>query len=937
MTSDLSIEQKRLLAKRKLAKEKLQGGNITPEPPVDVVGLGNAVGDAISFGQPREEREPNPIPNWAVVGESLTRELPSNVLGFPGDIYNLALNTLKSGIDVARGKGDEPYQPVRGIIPDSEFFKEKVFREVADREDYTGGQRLLGNVLTLGGEGLVGGVGLATKAKYADDAVGLFADMFKPYIDRPVAQPVQDFVTGAGAGGGLTFAEETDQGPIGTLFSTTLGGMSTTPTAKLVENTARGKYARGESVVPGTSRRTLDDVRSIVTEPQTSKSTGQTAGPLVTDRRQALENIDRSLADADEIGIVDPTLGPASGDVGLSMMEVKQRLKNPQKFAERDQQVRTGIAAKFGEAFSNPDADVTAPQRASSRLIEQETGGQRSQINQLYEVQTQQEGNLRTLKEQGQQIPAEIEARRGAEGRASAALDEQIRGALDERTTAKNQKFEESAKGAYVDAMSLAKLVQEVNAEAPKLAPDARLPDYIMRGIRKFIPQPGTLEGPGSTAGMIPADEVLKLRRYLNTEIQSLKQKGEFTKADTLQSFKAKINETIDLDPQFREANEFYKSEYAPFFAEGYGKKYRDTVQRGDGTGRADAENMAAFFLNKTTSAADDLKRIIEIAPDKQAADNAVEMYFDAMLAKKTLNPKTIRNFIADNVDILPEGVKSKYEGIVRSMMDNAEAQNKALTDLNEMKKTIREAESNLKKTEQSLASGPFGKMSRYDSDKYVADIMGSKDRNKQLAEIKARIGDDQEAMDGFKEATVRWLMKKVKGTDASGVDLPTLDMDLAGRPVVYAKLTRTLDDNREALSQIFTPEEMNTLNRMQQIMSRQGNLARRATTGSDTAEKLTQTEQQVMDTLEVALKVKFGMLKGAGLNKVVKQVRNVLFGPSKRVINAEELLTRMALDPRVAKHVLEATPLTIENGKWFSELNALIGSQAAVSTEDEE
>ena len=871
---------------------------------------------------PPEDEGPS---NWAVLGESLTREAPANILGFPMDMIGMLGDT---GREAYIGMTQGWDTPVRTVPPigGSEWMKENLFREIADREDYSGGQKLLGNVLTLGAEGLTGGAGMASRAKYAKEAPGMIADMTKPYMSRPVAQTVQDTAGGMGAGGGLTYAEENDMGPIGTLFSTLISGMSAVPAAKMVEGTGRNLYSRiGTGLPDGTKvrRQTLSDASRISDE-------------LVTDKDQAIQNIDQSIADSSEMGVANPTLGPASGDVGLSMLEVKERLKNPQPFIERDQKIRTDVANKFGE-FSDPEADVTAPQRKSSQMIDDELNQQQSQINDLGAQKDLTEQQLRDLQREGQQIPSGIEARRGAEGRASAALDEQLQSTLDERTTTKNQKFDESAEGAYVEAESLAKLVNAVNREAPKLAPDARLPDYIMKGIRKFIPQPGTLEGPNSTAGMIPAKEVLGLRKYLNTEIQSLKQKGEFTKADTLQSFKSKLNETIELDPNFKEANDFYKTEYAPFFAEGYGKKYRDNVQRGDGTGKADAENIASFFLNKTTSAADDLKRIVEIAPDKRAADSAIETYFDAMLAKKTLNPKTIRDFITDNADILPDNVKSKYEGVVKSMMNNTEAQNKTHNDLTTMKRTIRDAEANLSKTERELSSGPLGRMSRYDSDKYVGDIMGSKDRNKQLDEVISKIGDDKEAMDGFKEATVQWLQKKIKGTDAAGTDISSSDIE--GRPIVYSKLTRALDDNREALSKIFDPEEMNTLNRMHKIMSRQGNLARRATSGSDTAEKLSAAEQQVMDVIEATVKLKFGMLTGGGLFRSVKLMKRAVFGESGRSLRAEDMLTRMAFDPKVAKHVLEATPLQLENGKWLNDMNKLMAVQSSVkeASDDED
>lgn len=896
-------------------------------PPVDTATIENMI--------PATQDEPQRPSNWAVAGESLTRELPSNILGIPGDLYGLALNTLNSGAQVLMGKGDQPYQPIRGIIPDSQWFKENMFQQVADRDQYSGGQRLFGNVVSMGGEALAGGAGLRSIAKSVPETTGLLADAVKPYLTRPNAQLVQDTAAGVGAGGGLTAAQEMDLGPIGTMFATILGGASALPVVKGGEGFLRGRYAKGESDVSGVTRGTLDDVRSLVTEPQVDPSTGQRTSPLVTNRQQAVQNIDQSLADARELGISEPTLGPASGDVGLSMLDVGQRLKSPQRFAERDQQVRTDIANRFGEMLSNPEADVTAPQRAASGIIQRQLDTRQQDINTMRGMEAEQETNLNALKQEGQQIPAEVQARRGAEGRASADMNEQLRTTLDERTKLKNDAFDESAKGAYVEAKSLLDLVKQVNAEAPKLAPDARLPDYIMRGISKFIPQPGTLEGPNSTAGMIPAEEVLSLRKYLNTEIQSLKQKGEFTKADTLQSFKAKLNETIELDPQFKEANETYKNEYAPFFAQGYGKKYRDTVQRGTGVGPSDAENIAGIFLNSTKNAKADLDNIRSIVTDTKALDNSIEMYFDASLAKKELNPKTIRNYIADNADILPPNVKAKYEGIVRAMMDNSEKQSKALTDLNALKKTIRDAESDFKKTEASLNSGPLGRMSRYDDDKYIDSIMGANDRKKQIAEIKKEIGDDAEAMAGFKEATVQWLQRKIKGTDASGVS--SSDTDISGRPIVYSKLTNTFDQNREALADVFSPEEMNTLQRMHTVMSRQGNLARRATTGSDTAEKLSQTQKQVMDTIEVALKVKYGMLKGAGLNKVIKQVRTAVFGPSQRVIDAEDLLTRMALDPKVAKVVLEIDPLTVDNGKWFSELQGALGAASAVREQAED
>jgi hypothetical protein len=865
--------------------------------------------------------------NMAVLGESFSREMPSNILGTPGDLLNLGLNTIGSGVATLRG--DETYTPVEGPLPSSEYIKENLFGEVANRDDYTRGQRIMGNMASLGGEALTGGLGLASKAKSMGKAPSMIKDLIEPYLTRPVAQPLTDAMTGAGAGGGLSIAQEQEWGPIGTMLSMIAGGAGTTGMAKVAETNTpfvgRNAQAKRLTQLPDGSMVRRDAVNDA----------SQVANSIVTDKTQAIRNIDQSIQDADSVGIPNPTTGPASGDIGLSMLEVRQRGKNPQPFVEKDQAVRTGVAERFNE-FRNPEADVQAPQRRADSIIDQRVGEKQATIDDLQTTRDTTEQELLALQKQEGTIKAPIEARRGAEGRASAQLDEQVRSVLDEKTTVKNEAFDQAAEGAFMDVEGLLQTVKDVDAElGPLSPPEAKLPSWISEKLQALIPKPGTLEGPGSTAGLVPAKAVLELRRDLKTAADGARARGGsgYMEADQLNKLRKRINETIDADPRFKDANTNYKEEYAPFFGGKYGKEYRDTVQRGDGTGKSDVENIASFFLNKTSTAADDLARIIDVAPDKAAANDAVETYFDAMLAKKTLNPNTVRNYIADNTDILPDNLKKKYEGLIKELMGNETAQGGVLQDIRKLGRDIRNAEKDLSSTKRSLETGPLGRISKYDPDKYVGDIMGAKDRIKQIEQVVKEIGDDEEALDGFKEATVRWLQKKVKGTAASDTDIP--DTDLAGRPILYSKLTNTLDDNREALSKIFSPEEMNTLNRMHRIMSRQGNLSRRATTGSDTMEKLSQNERQVMDLIEGALRLKFGMIKGGGIMATGKKLRRNIFGESKGALRADEILTKMAFDPKVAKHVLEITPLKVDNGKWITDFNKLLSARETVKNMD--
>lgn len=766
---------------------------------------------------------------------------------------------------------------------------------------------------------------LASKAKAAEAAGTPIANKFlawmaKPYAGRAGAQIAQDITSAAGAGLGSEYARESNMGPIAQLAAGFLGGTAANFAHGGLEGIVRDLYSNRKVSLPN----------DVTAKASTIDNVKRELEGRVVDKNATLQNINDTLAETSALGLPEPTLGTASGDIGLGAMENTMRGKNSVPFQVKDQQMRAGFSDKLS-SLSDETADVTAPQRAAQQYIDDTLKTQQSGIDNLYQQQTGLEQTKAGLEQQAQDIVAPISARRGAEGRASRVLNEQIGkdgGALDVITKEKNAKFDEAAQGAFVDAESLAKLVKDVNAEAPKLAPDARLPDYIMEGINKYIAPKGTLEGPGSTANMIPADEVLKLRQYLGKEISALQSRGEYTKADTLQSFKSKINQTIEMDPKFAEANQFYKQEYAPRFAEGYGKKFRDLVQRGSGVGTDDADKVAGIFLNGTKAAKDDLNKIREIVPDQAAFDGAEEMYFDAMLAKKDLNPANVRKYLSDNQDILPSHLKDKYQNLVQEMMGNSTAQEGTLQQLTDLKKSIRDAETGLRSTERSLNNSSFGKIAKYDAERYAEAVLSQPDSVKQAQMIKQQFSNDPEAMKGIKEAFVQNLIKKATGKQSSHAST-TGAIDDMSRPVSFNNLTRELDDHRKVLSEFLEPDEMQTLTRMQNVMSRLGNLQRRATSGSDTFEKLSSSQQDAVDLVSAAVNLKYGLLGGGMINRVIRETSKFVFS-NKYKIEAEDLLTQAALNPKVAKAILEADPRTIENGRFFNELSTLIAAEKA-------
>lgn len=772
------------------------------------------------------------------------------------------------------------------------------------------------------GSSVLPSASLALKAKAGAPVANKFMEwMVKPYQGRIGAQLAQDASSAAGAGAATQYARESDLGPIGTLFAGLAGGIGSNIAHGGIEGIARDLYAHRKINLPNgvtAKASTLDNVKKELEK-------------RVVDKSSTLKNIDDAMALTNEAGLPEPTLGTASGDIGLGSLENTMRAKDSVPFQVKDQEMRSSLGLNLN-ALSNPDADVTAPQRASQDYINNTLNSQQSNIDQLYQQQNTLEQTKAGLEQQSQDIVAPIVARRGNEGRASRLLNEQIGqdgGALDTITKTKNAKFEDAAQGAFVDANSLAKLVNDVNAEAPKLAPDARLPDYIMSGINKFVAPKGTLEGPNSTANMIPADEVLKLRMYLDKEIQSLQSQGKYTSADTLKSFKNKINQTIEADPAFKEANDFYKQEYAPRFRTPYGQKFRDMVYRGTGVGTDDADKVAGIFLNGTKAAKDDLNKIREIVPDQGAFDNAEEMYFDAMLAKKELNPANVRKYLADNQDILPPNLQAKYQNLVQEMMGNETAQSGTLKNITDLKKSIRDAETGMKSSERNLNSGTFGKIANYDPERYAESIINQPDAVKQAQNIKQQFSGNKEALDGLEEALVQNLIRKSTGKQSSHASVSG-GIDDMTRPVSFNNLTRELDNHREVLSVFMSPEKMNTLNRMQKLMSRLGNLQRRATTGSDTFEKLSSSQQDALDLVGAAVNLKYGLIGGGMINRVVRESAKLMFS-NKYKIDAEELLKQATLNPKVAKAILEADPRTVENGRLFNELTTLISTSKSM------
>ena len=174
----------------------------------------------------------------------------------------------------------------------------------------------------------------------------------------------------------------------------------------------------------------------------------------------------------------------------------------------------------------------------------------------------------------------------------------------------------------------------------------------------------------------------------------------------------------------------------------------------------------------------------------------------------------------------------------------------------------VTNAKAGLKTTETELRRSALQSAIGNNPENAVASIMGSGDPEKRMAEMVGRLKGNKDASDGLKAAVRDWIRQKT-GTTARIVGDPET------RPVSRANLEKLFNEHEKTLAAIYTPAEMNVLRQAHKLLGAEANLDVRATSGSNTFDKVMAAQKSDVDQrkrmLEAALKVKYGVLKGGG------------------------------------------------------------------------
>jgi hypothetical protein len=589
-----------------------------------------------------------------------------------------------------------------------------------------------------------------------------------------------------------------------------------------------------------------------------------------------------------------PTSGLLSRDPGLIALEQGARIKASPDFIQRDQNVK-GAAADRVANVRDPDADLGAVVRRAGEARAERLAPADDTIRYNEEAGRALD---RIRQEEGAQLG--VIANSDAKANASRRFDHAL---VDQNyvpaRAEKNRQFDTApGRNEQLPADDVFAAIDRVRAGANDLAPGT-LPNDFMRRLDALRPRidPNSgenLGGPGMASGADLAD----LRKFVGAAQQRAQASGNFDLADNLGNLKRALNRTIEEAPGYSEANANYQNFADRFRPEPNDEMARFTreIDRGgqqpDGTlnrGSTPPSRTAERFLSASEKAAT-LPRTLDGTPAAARGYAALRDFLrsdfatSALNADGTVNPRRAAAWANTHADTLAQFpvVRTEFDDIVQTARRGQQMSTEAQASLAEAR-TARNA------TETEIDRFAIGTLLREDPRDVANKLLsGGYQSEKRLDEIVSLVKNDETARRGWKAAVAEVLADRVQGTRQVG-ETPE---------VQFARLAREFKDNEALLAKTFSPEEMNNLRQAHKILEYFKEAEKRATVGSDTAEKW-----NVPGWAQLAVRHFKGDLAGGGLIKRFKLLLEML--PSNKQ-SADEIVHMAWFNPDVAAYLLE-------------------------------
>jgi hypothetical protein len=850
----------------------------------------------------------------------------------PVDLMAGLQNAIMSGVNKVTGTNFPMATPASKLV-------DEVTGPFAIPENQMSRDEKLGyNISRYATQGLGMGSMLMARAPAVAEAVmasptgagRILDNLARPYTAAPARTVTGDAIGGAGAGIGVNAANEyLPENP------TTPSGQAVKAAANIVAPLAGGM---GANAVQGVAEGIGGLIRTMATRAFTSApreipvnpvtkapysdadvdraatqfQSAATGGPraLAQDIRENAAELRRPV-NAGETPIdvsALPTSGLLSRDPGLVTLEGGARSKSSPSFVQRDQNVKEAAAQRI-EGLRDPEADLGSVLRRAGQAREEMLAPADANLR-------QRAGDLAARDQARQQQGAEFGAVANTDAKANASrnLD---RAVVDENyvpaRAEKNRQFDEApGRTEQLPADDVFAAIDRVLANNNALRPDQQIPGDLVQRLQALRPQMETQQsrvldefgnpvqrevnvgGPGTALGGDLAD----LRKHVSTAREQAQRSGNFDLADNLGTLGQSINRAIENAPGYRDANANYGQ-----FAERFrperndeGAKFTREIDRGgqqpDGTlnrGSTPPSETAGRFLSSPEKS-QALNRMLAGASSEQAGQAAIRDYMRSDFAMSALNPDGTLNparaaaWSRNNADVL-----AQYPAL-RQEFDNIAAQARQGQQLSETaRRELDTARKAAKSTEADIERSAVGTLLKDDPRDVAAGLLkGGYAAERKLNEINALVKNDEVAKRGWKAAVSEVLADKVQGSRMVG-ETPE---------VQFARLAKEFKDNEALLAKTFSPEEMNGLRQAHKILGYFKEAEKRATVGSNTADKW-----NVPGWAQLMIRHVKGDLVGGGIVKRFKLLLDLL--PTNKQ-SADEIVHMAWFNPDVAAYLLE-------------------------------
>jgi hypothetical protein len=888
----------------------------------------------------------DPARAFRIGAQGALRGVAADIPGLPIDMVTALAN---AGVDVV-GLGasafgaENPLGYVPNDLPFSSDWLAERGSDIAGAlgipvEDVSAlsGTDLLGyNVSRFGAGAGAGSSGFAARAnrtarptRPADTGAGRLADaLTDPYRGAGQGRTVAaDIGGGAGAGAGITAAQGVDvENPYGrAALDTTaalvggLGGAGAT--AGLTRGFTGVRDVVGGSQ-PDPSLPFLPDGRAV------SNRVADMAARLYQDQAvnptAASQVLDRRLNAALREGDPMPTSGIGSDDLGLIGLERELR-SNPNlgtRFAVSDEALENAAMDRVG-GLRDPDADFAAPARETDAQIASILG--------------EAEANVATARAAFDEASANLQAVQSGEARGQtirSALAQAENAARDVETAAWR-----NIQG-QADPAPLAEAVQRVTDSLPMGRLDAA------ENIQQTVNIPARLMARIGEGGTVSLEEITSMRSRLTTAQRQARSAGDNDLANVIGRYVDEVDNYLGTAPGLADAvaearrisvdvNDRFNRP---------GTAIGDTLASGSrGAQYASPDSsVASRFVRPDEGQASEINNLLRESGETVTPGQRAGADVDAPRAD---GPSNAANVTPNNREAVREALRDQLLSNVdkRRLLENPTQLERFIRqhsqvfdrfpDLRDelgtaagLRRTLREAEVEARALERDLNS-PRNVLRMVSKEADARDLAGrifGSNRFGGVAEVRkinAALADNPEAMRGWKAAVTETLNARV--TKASNGEInPT-------------ELNRIYQQHRDALAEIYTPQEMTTLDRAGEILEPLANLSRGVRGGSTTV-----PAPEFYSKLEAALlasgrdAITTGMIvarvrKGAGLLGLEKQTA---------AYKVAQLIQMAQFDPKLAKHLLEAPVSEGTSAAWSQNLQSILaGAQGARAFNDRE